>query len=47
MDIESQFRDNGYVVLPGFLDGARIGRLRAVCDRVLAQWLAGKPRTDR
>ena len=47
MDIEGQFRDNGYVVLPGFLDGARIARLRGVCDRVLSQWLAGKPRAGR
>ena len=47
MHLETEFRENGYVVLPGFLEPARIARLRTICDRVLTHWYAEEPRPGR
>lgn len=41
------WRTQGYVLVPGIFDSARAGRLRAICEEVLAQWRACDPQTGQ
>ena len=38
------WNERGYVVVPGLFGPALVGRLRRICDRVLAQWVAESPK---
>jgi ectoine hydroxylase-related dioxygenase (phytanoyl-CoA dioxygenase family) len=44
-ELSRQWRELGYIVVPGIFDRERTERLRAICERILTQWRARDPQT--
>jgi ectoine hydroxylase-related dioxygenase (phytanoyl-CoA dioxygenase family) len=43
----ARWREHGYVVIPRLFSPERVGRLRPICERILAQWRARDPQSGQ